>query len=680
MKLLGGYSIPVEWEENVLWAKHQLDTYRALQDHDIVINTYPTGSGKTLALLNAIRKLEIRRALIIAPINQLIYQYSESVKRFVEKYDLSHKVVTVTSESLDVMKKPHSRALRDILDEFSNIIAISNPDIVHYVIMQMYSKKTLAGDLLVKLLRFPQLVAFDEFHYYDLSRIFFMTVMLASSKHFGLNQKFVFMTATPNEEILKIFDKLGMSYKIVSLSQDGDLQPVSSPLKIELLFGKLNDHTDEIIRILKENPESDILVISNSLKRIAYLASLARRKGLNFGMVTGPMNAEDRKLALEKRIVLATPTVDIGYDFSRPTKDRQSIDIVIFEALSHDQFVQRLGRVGRIFGKPKNDVPSTAYPILPDYLKNKALETLEGSKDRLQLNDAMESVFKERFESLKREYMGPQRILVGLYEDAFKLIFPEEKTGDFVKEMLDNYYKLLESVFDFRQFSRIVRRAEIDFYYFSKHLEQGEEELAIRILERNQQLKDEILEKYASEEELLTAAKLYRKFIEEQILSFRPGQGRMVYVLDEKKITGAREFLYDEISVLTQYVVEPLPFEEIPPIYKNEVRKGFRLIEPSEQKVKLSLEIRTGAKRRFFIPVEMKTHQHFSGYGALKFNGFPVYLLDDPKLRQLSHAYDFHPVKAMVNGIVAEVLIGSEAIKAQSYFEEKPWGGDLFPV
>ncbi|HCZ06067.1 MAG TPA: type I-D CRISPR-associated helicase Cas3' [Thermotogae bacterium] len=680
MKLLDGYKVPVEWEEGALWAKHQLDTYRALQNHDIVINTYPTGSGKTRALLNAIRKLGIKRALIIAPINQLIYQYKESVEKFVEIYRLPHKVVTITSESLDATKKPHSKALSDVLDEFSNIIAISNPDIVHYVIMQIYGKRQIAGNLLVKLLRFPQLIAFDEFHYYDLSRIFFMIVMLASSKHFGLNQKFVFMTATPNEEILKIFSNLGMSYQMVSLSQDGDLQPVASPLKMKLLFGNLDDHMDEIIQVLKENSESDILVISNSLKRIARLASLARREGLDFGMVTGPMNADERRCALERRIVLATPTVDIGYDFSRPSKDRQSIDIVIFEAWSHDQFAQRLGRVGRVFGKSKHDIPSKAYAILPDYLKDKALEALEKSKDRLQLNNNMSHVFKERTENLKREYIGPHRILIGLYEDAFKLIFPEEKTGDFVKEMLDNYYGLLESIFGFKQYSRITRRTEIDFYYFSKHLEEGEEEFAVRILERNQQLRDMILEKYESQEELLIAAKLYKKFVEEQILSFRLGQGKMVYVLDEKKLTGAKEFLYDEVAVLTQYVVEPLPFEEIPPIYRSEIRKGFKLIEPLEQKVKVSLDIRTRAQRRFFIPTKLKTHQYFSGSGTLRFDGFPVFLLDDPKLSRLSYAYDFHPIEAIVNGIATKVLIGLEAIKAQSYFEEKPWECDLFPI
>jgi len=138
MKLLDGYSIPVEMEDGMLWAKHQLETYRALQKHDVVINTYPTGSGKTLALLNAIRKLDVKRVLIIAPINQLIYQYENEVKEFVRTHSLPHKVVTITSESLDEMGRPHAKTLKDLLDEFTDIIAISNPDIVHYVIMQTY--------------------------------------------------------------------------------------------------------------------------------------------------------------------------------------------------------------------------------------------------------------------------------------------------------------------------------------------------------------------------------------------------------------------------------------------------------------------------------------------------------------------------------------------------------------
>jgi len=681
MKLLDGYSIPVEMEDGMLWAKHQLETYRALQKHDVVINTYPTGSGKTLALLNAIRKLDVKRVLIIAPINQLIYQYENEVKEFVRTHSLPHKVVTITSESLDEMGRPHAKALKDLLDEFTDTIAVSNPDIVHYVIMQTYGRRQMAGDLFVRLLKFPQLVAFDEFHYYDLSRIFFMIVLLASSKYFQLNQKFVFMTATPNEGVLSMLEKLGMRYSVIALNTEGgESQKAASPLKIGFLFGKMEDHVDEIIHVLKENPDKDVLVISNSLKRLINLASSAKREGLDIGMVTGPMDSTERKRALEKRMVFSTPTVDIGYDFKRPHKNRQSIDIVIFEAWNHDQFAQRLGRAGRVFGKPNRDIPSIAYVVLPKQMEDRALEALEKSQDRIQLNEAMKSAFRDRKENLKREYLGPQRLLIGLYEDAFKLIFPEEKHGDSVRDMIDGYYKLLESIFDFKSISRLVKRTEIDFYYFSKHLENREETFAKRILERNQTLLELITANYDSEEELREAAKLYVRFVEDHILSFRPTRGNMVYVLDEDELTGAKEFLYDETYTLTQYVVEPIPFEEIPATFRRDVRKGFKLIKPLDQNIRLSLDIRTKSKQRFFVPLKMKTRQYFSGSGGLRFCGSPVYLLDGPNLRRLSYLYDFHPIEALVNGTAQKVLIGLEAIKAQSYFSEKPWECDLFPL
>ena len=153
-----------------------------------------------------------------------------------------------------------------------------------------------------------------------------------------------------------------------------------------------------------------------------------------------------------------------------------------------------------------------------------------------------------------------------------------------------------------------------------------------------------------------------------------------MYVLDEKELTGTREFLYDEVAVLTQYVVEPLPFEDIPPIYRIEIWRGFKLIEPLEQRIKVSLEIQTKAEQRFFIPTRLKTHQYFSGSGTLRLDGLPIFLVDDPKLSRLSYVYDFHPIEAKVNGRTTKVLIGLEAIKAQSYFEEKPWECDLFPV
>jgi CRISPR-associated endonuclease/helicase Cas3 len=84
------------------------------------------------------------------------------------------------------------------------------------------------------------------------------------------------------------------------------------------------------------------------------------------GRITGPLSKEERGLAPFKPLLLATPTVDIGFNFEGHPKDRQNLDFVFFEASLEDQFCQRLGRSGRVLGKPVQDVPSLAVALIPD--------------------------------------------------------------------------------------------------------------------------------------------------------------------------------------------------------------------------------------------------------------------------------------------------------------------------
>jgi len=83
--------------------------------------------------------------------------------------------------------------------------------------------------------------------------------------------------------------------------------------------------------------------------------------------------------------VLATPTVDIGYNFDKPAKTRQPLDFVIFDARTRDQFLQRLGRAGRVLGKTQTDSPARAIAILDvdDSIWNELKKLDDQTLDRL---------------------------------------------------------------------------------------------------------------------------------------------------------------------------------------------------------------------------------------------------------------------------------------------------------
>lgn len=681
MRRLAGYSVEVLSEEGRRYAWHQVETPRKFQSADVVFNTYPTGTGKTRALLNAIHKLEIERALIVAPINELIRQYERSVREFVEECAMPHEVYIVTSESLEEMdSSSHSRALRSILAERKKAIVITNPDIVFYVIMQRFgSTPAVQRPLIVDLFQFPQLVAFDEFHYYDLSRIFFVFVLMATARQFGLKQKYLFMTATPNEYLCGALKRSGLAVEVIKLDENpgGETTPVASPIDVEVLEGNLDAHQERLCNLVKEHLREyrDILVISDSLSRIAKFGMKLREEGIDFGMVTGPMDVQSRSKSLQKGVILATPTVDVGYDFSRPSKERQGIDTIIFEARDSDTLIQRLGRAGRVFGKCVTDQPSSAYLLVSSRWYKKVSEALERSATRLEFAQELKRALPGPLENLKKEYLGPYRLVLGFYEDAFSLLFPRDYT-----DLLNEYFSILEAMFGLKLRNRGLWRNELDFYYLSRALERGKDEVRLCCMHKESLL--QLLQKKYNEDSLSLSCKTYRTFIERFILAFRSSFTEGVYVRDPKKISGSSEFIYDKLSILTQYLVRRLGASSIPQSYRHEAKEAFELIEPLETATEIVFKVGTDSPlasgEEFFIPLKLWT-QCFGDVGSIDLAGTPVYRISSREGEYECHSRNLRVLWAYVNGHRERILIGKDALKAVSYLSERPWECDLFP-
>ena len=83
------------------------------------------------------------------------------------------------------------------------------------------------------------------------------------------------------------------------------------------------------------------------------------------GRITGPEPEDERERATARRLILATPTVDIGYNFVKLGKTRQHIDFMVCDARYGDELLQRIGRAGRVLGQPETTVPSLGLAVLP---------------------------------------------------------------------------------------------------------------------------------------------------------------------------------------------------------------------------------------------------------------------------------------------------------------------------
>ena len=375
---------------------HQQRTYDALKTNDLVINTYNTGTGKTRAALLRLFDVKNENVLFIAPTNELIHQHANDIQKFVEEQDLNFYVAEVTGQKLrewEVVDDPgyrlrNPRKLHELIQnpreyfpemtQRRPLILVTNPDIFYLCFYGVYSQLDSAN-LFRHFLQDFNYIVIDEFHYYNAKQLAnFLTFFILSKEfgYFGNNgRKLCLLSATPDEKILTYLDTIGLEYTHIS----PDNEPIESNNyeKIQTLSElELTIHSGKMQNLLKARPEwirdplhsgKEGAVISSSLRTINEIKHVLQTTGLKekIGLITGAVATEERRDATKSfPLVLATPTVDIGYNFEKLDKSRQNIDFVCFDALYGSEFTQRIGRAGRLLGKDDRTHASIAHAFV----------------------------------------------------------------------------------------------------------------------------------------------------------------------------------------------------------------------------------------------------------------------------------------------------------------------------
>lgn len=417
--------------------QHQVDTAAALATHDMVMNAFPTGTGKTKAALLWLLDHRKANTLLIAPVNELVRQHAHDAERFVADAGLPHVVESVDAAFLRTLpeelgKRPSERFYRILTNPASlpraraahgtakpPLLLVTNPDLFYYAIFYLFNRLDRRNIAEQFIARFHYIII-DEVHYYDAKQFANLLFFILLSKEFGYfspdlpeRRKICLLTATPDADFNRFIERLeqeGVSVKRL------DPQPVSpdDPLatksltEVELeLHPYTRDAASELLPHVKRIAEcvaqgKDGAVLLNSLYGVNRVArEFERALGTeNVGRITGPLSQEERHRAPYKPILLATPTVDIGFNFEGHPKARQNLDFVGFEAQREDQFWQRLGRVGRVLGKAEQDIPSTALAFIPDEaLKNLRQQIgTQTSFSRAQLRSVLHEAAGERMQ------------------------------------------------------------------------------------------------------------------------------------------------------------------------------------------------------------------------------------------------------------------------------------------
>ena len=373
------------------WLWHQIETFQLLAECPLVVNTSATGTGKTSAAhTHLLRQREQELTLVVAPTNALVAQHAEDAASFVERQGLPHQVLIADAAALverrrrtpEAARFDNGRTLLSILtgrlpgvDPGRPRVVITNPDIFVRAVGFDYGSQ--ARNVAFSLLGSLDYLVIDEVHYYDglqLSALFFALALWSTGLGEHPGRRTLLLTATPDGDLLDALTALeatGIEPAWIDPEKASpDLPRVASLAPMHLRLEALGDEvsptwTEEAIAAVGEQQDSAILL--DRLDQVSALyAELYPALGDQVRRITGPTPAEDRRTATVAPLVLATPTVDIGFNFAgRVDKARQSLDRVWFQAPTLDRFWQRLGRAGRVLSCEVCEVPSTAVAALP---------------------------------------------------------------------------------------------------------------------------------------------------------------------------------------------------------------------------------------------------------------------------------------------------------------------------
>jgi CRISPR-associated endonuclease/helicase Cas3 len=370
---------------------HQARTYAALEQAPLVMNTYPTGTGKTVAALMRLLHPDQRgnSTLLIAPTNALIMQHQADTETFVQQNDLGLRVFPVDAQRIGQMMPPLRRGevMHRLLENHLTfaeqlglpddaykqpMVVVTNPDIFYLALFFQYHRND-QRNLFMDFIRSFRYIIIDEFHYYDnkqFANFLFFFALWQQWGYFAHGHKICLLSATPRSQVYTLLDRLFPSAGWQRIGPDNEPAESSAyattrtltELHLTIAAGQIEDWAGKNQGLVEHWHKNhlDSAIISSSLARINQLYDQLRH--LDPARITGPEDDIERQRV--RPLILATPTVDIGYNFGRPGKQRQSIDRLVCDARFSDELVQRIGRAGRVLGRRETDHRSEAMVIV----------------------------------------------------------------------------------------------------------------------------------------------------------------------------------------------------------------------------------------------------------------------------------------------------------------------------
>ncbi|CAD5984285.1 CRISPR-associated helicase, Cas3 family [Planktothrix tepida] len=425
---LQGVTLPPGW--TLAW--HQAETFKALSDPniDVVFNTAMTGDGKTLAACLDVL-LGNGSAMVQYPTNELARDQEIQIQGYVEKFNPFPlpRIGRLSGAELELYAENEGVRKSAVLETHTSQreILLSNPDILHYLHRGAYlMPKDSPDKLWGRIDEDFDLFIFDEFHVFNAPQIASVINTLLLIRYTKRQKKFLFLSATPNQELLTRLNKVGFRcVEINPIDQNKYVFPstikecqeleaqkwrkVSREIKLNFISLEpstkasenwLKDNQQLILDYFQNNPGSKGAIILNSIAAVKRLTPIftefLKPYGLTVGENTGLSGKGQKERSLSTDLVLGTSTIDVGVDFK--------INFLIFESSDTGTFIQRLGRLGRHDdyekdGKKIAFTNFTAYALTPNFLvgslflEQSAPLEIGGTYDRKYFNEILKDKY-----------------------------------------------------------------------------------------------------------------------------------------------------------------------------------------------------------------------------------------------------------------------------------------------
>jgi CRISPR-associated helicase Cas3 len=345
----------------------------------------PTGSGKTLASFAHSIRHGIP-ALGVYPTNELIRDQERGLApEYGRVLGWQDWVLKVDGRALDDWglefgEPAHAEALERLLN-WRRVI-LTNPDILYYIAFGRYPERSdRPGQhqrLFALLGSTYRLCVFDEFHLYNIKQMASVAFLIGALQAINpeAGRLFIFASATPDLEIISYLrDCLNLPVEIIQAqaAPPGTGRVVTHPLHLLLVPADLErwrgvetllDQSGCVDQFLACYPQARVVTILDSVAGAVRLAEAWRERYPDrpVGEVHGFTSEIQRDQALHKATTVGTSTIEVGIDF----KGEAEKDLLVFEARTASQFIQRLGRIGR-HGKTR-DIPNWAIGLVPEYV------------------------------------------------------------------------------------------------------------------------------------------------------------------------------------------------------------------------------------------------------------------------------------------------------------------------